>query len=223
MIFRLFLLLCGALLLTDCRQPLRKRSLLVIGDSNGAAEEGWVFQLQQIRGGGPLVNTSLSGNTIGFSDGGDVGRNTLENLSIYLRRGYAEMGEIDEILIGLGTNDCKQQFTNYRQQVARHLETLLSRTATFFAERGQEMPRIVLLTPPAIGTDEVLSNQFQGAKQCAAELSEEIRRIANREGYCVADLQLAPGDAVLTHSHDGIHFDARGYRMLAQSIVNACY
>lgn len=223
MIYRAFLLIACAVLLVTCTQPLRKRSILVIGDSNGAAEQGWVAQLQAIRGGGPLENTSLSGNTIGFTDRGDVNRNTLENLTPYLRKGYASMGQIDEIIIGLGTNDCKQQFSDRHAEIATNLETLLTRTKAFFAERGQDLPRIVLLTPPPIATDDKLNQEFQGAKACAASLSEEIRAIAAREGYCLTDLQLKPGDEVLTHSGDGIHFDATGYKMLARAVISSCY
>lgn len=221
--YRAVLLFATVAMLLGCTQPLKKRSILVIGDSNGAAREGWVVQLQNIRGGGPLVNTSLSGNTFGFTDDGDMGRNTLENLSPYLRRGYAEMGQIDEIIIGLGTNDCKGKFADRHGEIAGNLETLLTRTAAFFSERGQDMPRVILLTPPPIATDDKLNAQFQGAKACAGAVSEDIRRIANREGFCVADLQLKPGDAVLTHSSDGIHFDAAGYRMLAEAVVKQCY
>ncbi|MCP9236411.1 GDSL-type esterase/lipase family protein [Lewinella sp. JB7] len=210
------------LLLAGCAVPFKKRSLLVIGDSNGAAAQGWVAQLQQIRGGGPLVNTSVSGNTFGFPDDG-VERNTLENLTPYLRRGYAEMGAIDEIIIALGTNDCKEKFADRREEIGRHLQTLLQRTRAFFAERGQEVPRIVLVTPPPAGADDRVSTEFRGVKACTATLSDFLREIAVGEGYCVADLQQKPGDAVLVHSDDGIHFTAQGYRMLARSIVSACY
>ncbi|WP_420457716.1 SGNH/GDSL hydrolase family protein [Neolewinella sp.] len=217
-----FLLLVTTLLMT-CTTPLRKRNLLIIGDSNGAAREGWVAQLQDIRGGGPLVNTSLGGNTIGFTDDGDMGRNTLENLTPYLRRGYAELGGIDEILIALGTNDCKQKFGDRHDEIITNLETLLSRTQAFFTERGQDMPRIVLLTPPPAGANEMVSDEFQGVKQCTADFSAELRTLAAREGYCLVDLQTKPGDRVLTYSQDGIHFDAEGYRLLARAVVSACY
>ncbi|MBB4079322.1 lysophospholipase L1-like esterase [Lewinella aquimaris] len=223
MFFRLLSLLFVTALLIGCAVPLKKRSLLVIGDSNGAADRGWVFQLQQLRGGGPLVNTSLSGNTIGFSDNGQMDRNTLENLTPYLRRGYAEMGEIDEILIALGTNDCKDKFSDRQEEIGENLKTLLSRTRAFFEERGQDMPRIVLLTPPPTGDDDRVGDEFRGVKRCTAELSELIRGIAIDEGYCLVDLQRQPGDAVLVHSDDGIHFDGQGYRMLAKNIVSSCY
>ncbi|WP_167641615.1 SGNH/GDSL hydrolase family protein [Neolewinella marina] len=211
------------LLLGSCQQPLKKRNVLVIGDSNGAAGRGWVYQFQQQRGGGPLVNTALSGNTIGFTDAGNRERNTLENLTPYLRRGYAEMGGIDEILIGLGTNDCKEQFADEHGQIAANLITLLDRIGTFFADRGQDLPRIVLLTPPPVGEDAVVNASFQGARACTAALSAEVRRIAAERGLCLVDWQARPGDAVLEFSDDGIHFSERGYEMLARQVVRACY
>ncbi|WP_168797502.1 SGNH/GDSL hydrolase family protein [Neolewinella litorea] len=212
-----------ALVLSSCQVPLKKRSVLVIGDSNGAADRGWVYQFQQLRGGGPLVNTALSGNTIGFTDDGNVERNTLENLTPYLRRGYAEMGAIDEILIGLGTNDCKQKFSDRHDQLVANLDTLLDRIARFFGERGQDLPRIVLLTPPPVGEDAQVNGSFQGARACTAAFSDEIRRTAATRGFCLVDWQQRPGDAVLEQSADGIHFDARGYEMLARQIVRSCY
>jgi lysophospholipase L1-like esterase len=223
MMLRLFLAVFLLSILTTCALPLKKRNLLVIGDSNGAAEQGWVVQLQQIRGGGPLVNTSLSGNTLGFTDAGRMERNTLENLTPYLRRGYAEMGGIDEILIGLGTNDCKVKFADRHDEIIVNLDTLLSRTQAFFDSRGQELPRIVLLTPPPVGPREQLNEEFQEARACTAAYSAELRRLAAARGYCLVDWQEQPGDRVLVHSRDGIHFNAEGYRMLAREVVAQCY
>ena len=223
MLTRSLLLLVLFGLLMTCSVPLKKRSILVIGDSNGAARDGWVVQLQNLRSGGPLVNTSLSGNTIGFNDEGNMQRNTLENLSPYLRKGYAEMGGIDEILIALGTNDCKRKFSDRHDEIITNLDTLLSRTQAFFTERGQDMPRIVLLTPPPAGADGVVSEEFQGVKQCTADFSAELRSLAARAGYCLVDLQQRPGDRILTYSRDGIHFDAQGYKLLAREVVSSCY
>ncbi len=211
------------LLLAGCSVPFKKRNVLVIGDSNGAAGRGWVYQLQQLRGNGPLVNTALSGNTIGFTDDGNVERNTLENLTSYLRRGYAEMGGIDDILIGLGTNDCKQKFSDRHGEIPANLDTLLNRTQRFFAERGQDMPRIVLLTPPPVAEDAVVSAEFRGARACTEELSAALRRTATLRGYCLVDWQERPGDEILEQSDDGIHFNERGYEILARQVVRSCY
>ncbi|PPK88522.1 lysophospholipase L1-like esterase [Neolewinella xylanilytica] len=222
-LFRSFTGLLLVFFLAGCQPPLAKRNILVIGDSNAAAADGWVFQLQRMRNRGPLVNTALSGNTFGFTDNGNRDRNTLENLTVYLRRGYAEMGGIDEILIGLGTNDCKDQFSDREAEVVTNLEEVLTRIRRFFDERGQDFPRIVLLTPPPVAGNEVVSAEFQGARDCTAALSGTLRTIATREGFCLVDWQERPGDEILVHSEDGIHFNREGYQLLARQVVRSCY
>lgn len=212
----------GLLWLAACNPPLNKKHLLVLGDSNGVGK-GWVYQLQELRDGGPLVNTSLSGNTIGFNyNGSDLSKNTLENLTPYLRKGYAEMGSIDDILIALGTNDCKVEFADQRERVGANLESLLDRTNAFFEERGQPLPRFVILSPPPLKDKDVVE-QFTGATACTKELTETYRTIAAERGICFVDFQVSPGASVLQYSKDGIHFDAEGYRLIAQSVLKACY
>lgn len=208
------------LLFTACSTKLSERNLLVIGDSNGE-REGWVFQLQKVRKGGPLVNTSLSGNTIGFDYDGDRSKNTLENLTRYLRKGYAEMGGIDEILICLGTNDCKARFADDHNKIKGHLASLVDRSRSFFADRGQEVPRFVIMTPPAM--DDTKLEEFAGGESCIAALAESIRSYAAAEGICVVDLQKKPGQRLLDYSEDGIHFNATGYAAWAEAIITACY
>lgn len=223
MLYRsLFLFLIFATLLTACKPSASKRSILVIGDSN-AVGEGWVYAFQELRGGGPLVNTAIGGNTVGFDGQNTIRRNTLEQLTSYLRRGYAEMGAIDEIIIGLGTNDCKAEYADRRAEGRANLDKLLERTKAFFSERGQPLPRIVLLTPPPAGADAVVSDEFRGVKACLADLSDHIRAVAAREDLCLVDLQRQPGDAILNDSRDGIHFGAEGYRAIAGAVLGGCY
>ncbi len=215
-------LLFLALLLTTCSLPLNKKRLLVLGDSNGE-RQGWVYHLQQQRGGGPLVNTSLSGNTVGFDyDGSKLKLSTLENLTGYLRKGYAEMGAIDEVLIALGTNDCKVGFAEEHDRIGANLDTLLDRSTAFFRERGQEVPRFVLLSPPPLDDADVVA-QFAGATACVRSVTEAYRRIAARRGLCFVDLQADPGPSVLQYSEDGIHFGPAGYEQLAAAVIRQCY
>lgn len=207
-------------LLTSCTTGFQKRNILVLGDSNGE-REGWVFHLQKIRGGGPLVNTSLSGNTYGFNYDGQRDRNTLENLTTYLRRGYAEMGGIDEVLIALGTNDCKARFRDDHDKIKDHMMTLIDRTRAFFTDRGQDVPRFVLLTPPPM--DDGRIEEFAGGESCIAALSAAIRTYAAEQNICLVDLQQKPGQELLEQSRDGIHFNAAGYQQWAEAIVAECY
>lgn len=208
------------LTLSTCTTGFQSKNILVIGDSNGE-REGWVYQLQQVRGGGPLVNTSLSGNTIGFDYGSDQSMNTLANLKTYLRKGYAEMGGIDEILIALGTNDCKSRFSDDHAKIREHLTTLLDRSEAFFTDRGQSVPRIVLLTPPPMDDSKV--EEFAGGEACIASLGAIIREMAAERSLCLVDLQQKPGPKLLQYSRDGIHFNAEGYKAWAKAIVESCY
>ena len=194
----------------------------MLGDSNGE-RQGWVYQLQQLRGGGPLTNTSISGNTIDYKYGGsDLRLSTVENLSEYLRNGYAEMGAIDEILIGLGTNDCKVEFGQDATEIGANLERLLDATTKFFGDRGQETPRIVILSPPPLD-DRDKQGEFANATACTVAVTAAYRRIATERGHCFVDLQNKPGPRVLEDSRDGIHFGKDGYVMIAQSVLRACY
>jgi lysophospholipase L1-like esterase len=211
---------CLLLSLLGCGTGLKQKNILVIGDSNGVGQ-GWVYKLQAVRGGGPLVNTSLSGNTLGFNYGGDRSKNTLENLTIYLRKGYADMGGIDEILICLGTNDCKASFADKHGEIGENLNVLLTNTKAFFTERGQDVPNIVLLTPPAMDDSKIA--EFAGGEACIEALSASIREIALTEGLCLVDLQKKPGQNLLQYSKDGIHFNAEGYELWAEAIVETCY
>ncbi len=221
--FTSLLLLSLLLGLSSCQTPLAKRNILIIGDSNGEDAKGWVFQFQQLRKGGPVVNTAVGGNTIGFDGMGSARLNTIQQLTSYLRRGYAEMGGIDEIIIGLGTNDCKQQYRGLDAERHVNYRRLLKEITDFFEERGQDIPRIVLLSPPPAGEDGVLSEEFQGAAACVAELTIFLQELAESAGYCYVNLLEKPGSKLLEHSPDGIHFQASGHELIARQLLKKCY
>ncbi|MEL7161984.1 MAG: GDSL-type esterase/lipase family protein, partial [Bacteroidota bacterium] len=181
-----------------------------------------VYHLQEARGGGPLVNTALSGNTIGFNYGGDLSKNTLENLTGYLRTGYAELGEIDDVLISLGTNDCKGEFAERHDEIAGMLRQLVDRTQAFFTERGQDVPRIVLITPPPLDGSKSNAN-FSAATPCVEAVAGAYRDLAAEKGLCLVDLHKNPGTGVLTYSKDGVHFSKEGYAEMAAAILETCY
>ncbi|MEL6141112.1 MAG: GDSL-type esterase/lipase family protein [Bacteroidota bacterium] len=217
------LLLLSILCYTACQPALKKRRILVLGDSNGAVQSGWVYQFQQLRGGGPLVNTSVSGNTIGFNGLGDERLNTLSQLVPYLRRGYAEMGAIDDVIIALGTNDCKITYADASAERHVNYRSLLEEIKKFFTDRGQSLPKIILLSPPPIDDAKTEEGEFKGAAACVTELASFISELATSEGYCTTNLITSLGDQLLKYSEDGIHFDATGYELIARELVESCY
>lgn len=219
----LFYFILCTLTLTACTTGLKKRNILVIGDSNGSVANGWVYQFQRLRKGGPIVNTSASGNTVGFDGMGTSKLNTLDQLVVYLRKGYAELGSIDEIIIALGTNDCKYEYRDATADRHVNYRKLLEETKKFFTERGQEIPRIVILSPPPAAVDAVVNAEFKGASSCVEELAGFLAELALEGGYCYSNLLLKPGQQLLSNSPDGIHFDAIGYEKIARQLLEDCY
>lgn len=195
----------------------------MIGDSNGAAEKGWVFQFQQLRKGGPLVNTSVSGNTVGFDGMGSSNLNSLDQLVVYLRRGYAELGAIDEIIIALGTNDCKSEYRDATANRHVNFRKLLDETRNFFKDRGQDIPRIVIMSPPPIAADLPANSEFKNGATCVEELAIFLGDLAAEYGYCYTNLISRRGTELLKNSKDGVHFDAIGYEKIARQLITECY
>lgn len=64
------------------------KSILILGDSNGAFEYGWVNQLKKLRPADRIENTSIAGNTIGFNNLNRKSLNTLGNIDLYLEECY---------------------------------------------------------------------------------------------------------------------------------------
>lgn len=169
-----------------------------------------------------MVNTSISGNTIGFDGQGKKRLNSVDQLTVYLRRGFAEMGGVDEIIIALGTNDCKAEYRPNTEEREKYYVTLLDNIERFFKERGQEIPRIVLLSPPPMGPEDRLSTTFKGGSECVASFTEYLGELAARRGLCFSDLSKTQRD-LLQYSEDGVHFDVTGYELIARKLIQDCY
>jgi lysophospholipase L1-like esterase len=93
--------------------------ILTIGDSNGAFEGSWVEKLKQAHDGYLIYNTSVSGNTIGFNNNNKTSLNTLLNVDRYLDEADDYLDGLDDIIIMLGTNDCKAVFADSLKMVLK--------------------------------------------------------------------------------------------------------
>lgn len=212
------LLILAGLLFT-CGTPLRKRAILVIGDRHAALAEGWVTQLQALRKGGPLVNTARVGMHIGTTPRGQSDLNALERVVAHLRQGFAEMGSVDEVIIQLGTDECvNPSFTEDLTRPAQFRD-LLAAIQSFFDQRGQPRPRIVLLSPPIL-TNEV-ANQL-AETNCAKQIATDLEELAAREGYCFVDLRQQARLSEQALPTEG-SYTPEGYRIMARLLLDECY
>ena len=192
------------------------KSILTIGDSNGAAENGWVNQLKKIRSADLIVNTSVSGNTIGFDNANLSQLNTLTMVDLYLQKGIDNAKFIDCIVILLGTNDCKAIFDDQLKEVPKNLEKLI--IAIQNSTKFNETPRIIIASPPPYGADEILLEKYKGGSERVRFLTIEFEKVAKKTGVEFVDIHTPLEPVFNILSHDGVHLSEEGQTIIAKLI-----
>lgn len=218
---KMITLLIISLAFIGCNPPLSKRNLLIIGDDHAAGNAGWVFHFQQLRKSGPYVNTAVIGATTAFPSPSEPTLNTLDQLIPYLRKGFAEMGAIDEVIIQLGTNDCQTQYQSSDVERSVKFRELIDQVQAFFGERGQPEPRIVLISPPLMA-NEVANEAFKNANPCLKAIATDLALLAQKRGFCYLDLstnQQLPNYL----NEDGVSYQAEGLKLMTTLLKSACY
>ena len=190
--------------------------IVAIGDSNGAFENGWVTQLQNLRTKDRISNYSVSGNTIGFDNLGRADLNTLKNLEGFLSDAEDKVGYIDLVLVMLGTNDCKKVFENQQKEVVKNMRRLIREIKTH--QYSSKTPKILMVLPPPYGSDKQLIEKYYGAAKRLDNLVLEFKKVAQSENLNVVDVHTNMESLLLPHSPDGVHFDTPAYRLIAWKI-----
>lgn len=196
------------------------RTIVTVGDSNGASEHGWVAQLRKLRPQDLIINQSISGNTFGFDNRGQQSKNTLRNILHYLRRAEIEAGgrPLDEIIINLGTNDCKAVFDDRVSEIPEHMDRLIEMIRGFAYARPSA-PRITIVSPPPYGPDSVLKDKYHGGDVRVRRLILELKRVAHKHGIAFVNIYdtLKPDYAEL--APDGVHMEAAGQKTIARQVT----
>lgn len=201
------------MLLDAALQHIPSRTVLLLGDSNGANAIGWVYQLQKYRFHDLFYNTSVSGNTIGFDNSGKVSKNTLKNVVKHLETVDPNKNSLDQILIMLGTNDCKQVFDERLSEVPGHYRALLD-SITFYYNDAPKQPAIIMLSPPPYGDDDQLQEKYQGAAERIRYLNKEFQLVADAYQVPYIDMQPLLWPMFDAISRDGVHFNEEGYTLV---------
>lgn len=222
MILRILLIL-SLFSFVSCGGPGKSQRWLVIGDELAFEGGGWVYQLQQERKGGDLLNVSRPELTGAFNLNRDRQLNASEQINNYLRRAYAEMGGLDVIIIALGLNDCRDEFIGRDQDRREGFAALLERIPTFFTERGQDMPKVVVATPARLPSPQGAGSGFERTPRCLDELAVEIRDLVLAQGFCLADWQQSPGEAIYTQRPSPGELTIEGNRMLVNQLLKDCF
>lgn len=217
------LVLLGVFTAWTCGSPQKGERWLLIGDDLAHDRGGWAYQLQQERRGGDLLNVSRPEMTAAFNLNRDRQLNAGEQINNFLRRAYAEMGGLDVVVIALGLNDCRDEFIGRNQERREGFETLLARITTFFAERGQDRPKIIVATPLPLSPEQQAGGGFERAARCIDELAVEIRDAVLAEGFCLTDWHQLPGPATLPHRTSPAELEVAGNQLVVAQLLADCF
>jgi lysophospholipase L1-like esterase len=192
--------------------------ILTIGDSNGAAQDGWVVQLTKLCPEISIINKSISGNTIGFDNNGRENLNALRMIETYLQEAEKEAGPnpIDLVLINLGTNDSKAVFDDRKTEVPQNLTKLISFIQNYSFQNIR--PAITIVSPPPYGPDSIMKEKYHGGNKRVRALVPQFEQIAQNMGCGFINIYDVLKPVYDQYSPDGVHMKAEGQLLIAQTI-----
>lgn len=198
-----------------------KRKVLCIGDSNGAAENGWPQQLSKCMPYSSLINISVSGNTIGFNNLGQPRLNTLANINRYLDSAYTVAGgNIDLLLIGLGTNDTKSIFRDKQDSVPANLNALLIAIKTYCTGKKLKTPRICVISPPPADHTKADPVKYGGAEERIVANNLHFKKICTALQVDYLDIHTPLLPDLETRTTDGIHLTETAQYYVATRLIH---
>lgn len=213
------LILLFLIFLFIVRISAQKKNVMVLGDSNGAFDSGWVYQLSRLHPEVNFINFSIAGNTIGFDNLNKDTLNTLKNINKYLKKALEVSGKIDIILIMLGTNDCKAIYDSLQPKVVKNLDSLINILVNY--KYPVKKPDIVIITPPPAGHDSILQSKYYGILKRLKNLIPEYKKIALKYNVHFIDIFTPLEKDLYELTTDGIHFKTIGYIKIAEIIDNS--
>jgi lysophospholipase L1-like esterase len=206
----------------DKNKNLGSFKILTIGDSNGEFDFGWPQQLTKLMPYAVVINKSIAGNTIGFDNLDQPKLNTLTNIGQYLDDSFCKLGkdgELDFILIGLGTNDTKAIFKDRQKEVAANMSTLLQKINSYLKAHNKQTPHICIITPSPIDELKADAVKYGGGDLRIRENNKQFSKVAasNHADYIDSYNNLKVNFSEKTT--DGIHLNEKAQFELATIIL----
>ena len=161
-----------------------------------------------------VIEEGCNGRTTIYDDPIDGWKNGLN----YLKPCLHSHKPVDIVVMMLGTNDLKSVFGLSAQQIAEGAGVLVNTIQTFTLEKYGCQPKIVLISPPEIGSG-ISSSPFYGSfLEDAIDRSRQFpryyREVAERYG-CV---YLNAAEWIEPSKVDSLHLDPEAHRILAERL-----
>ena len=198
------------------------KSILCFGDSNtyGESPEGygryerherWTGILQAALGPDYLViEEGLNGRTTVWDDAVEGDKSGIKHLPMCLET----HAPLDLVVLMLGSNDFKRRFSVTPRDIAASAEALV--VTILKADNGRRMtpPRILLVSPIALGEETFLGEIFGNRRQDSLRLGALMADVAARRGCEFLDAATVAEPSPL----DGLHMDRESHKKLAAAL-----
>lgn len=196
-------------------------NILCFGDSNTygispvdgkrlAAEERWPSLLGIKLGAGYEVIEAGQPNRTLVNDPPFSG----DKLGIKYLEPYLAAYHLDVIIIQLGTNDLKRRFALSPADIANALETLILDIKNYYLHR--ELPKIMILSPPAVYEVGAYQSIYAGAELKAKLLVEEFRNVAESNNCCFVNCF----ELITTCPSEGVHLPISQHEVLVEHLIS---
>ena len=202
------------------------KTILCYGDSNtyGYVPETGLRYPRDVRYPGRLQ--MFLGDEYFVIEEGCNGRTTVEDDPIdgwkngldYLRPCLHSHKPIDLVVLMLGSNDLKQTFHLTGAQIAQNAGVLVDVIKEFTEEKQGFVPKIILVSPPEIGTG-IRTSPFYGAFYESAidesrKFPENYKAVADTKGCIFFDA----AKYIYPSETDSLHLTPEGHRILAEEL-----
>lgn len=161
-----------------------------------------------------VIEEGCNGRTTIHDDPIDGWKNGLD----YLRPCLNSHKPVDIVILMLGSNDLKATFRLSAREIADGAAVLVDVIKTFCMEKQGFIPKIILVSPPEIGSD-IKTSPFYGAfYEDAIERSKQFpqhyMKVAEKHGciYFNAAEHVSPSEA------DSLHLTPGGHEKLAEKL-----
>ncbi len=184
------------------------KRIFIYGDSNAWGDnfvgprvrysDRWVNRLKrELRGKAHIIANGLPGRIAGdFCES-----KPYKNGKQAFTKALQQAGNVDTIIIALGTNDLQQLYSRTAQAIIQDLIDY---------QKLAHGTNVIYILPPAFSTGEDSGPEF-------TEQSEEVRQEILRHKDSLGEYIELP----LMPLSDGIHFSAKGHCLLARIVKNA--
>jgi lysophospholipase L1-like esterase len=171
----------------------------------------WPGRLQKLLGKDfYVIEEGLGGRTTSLDDPGEEGRNGKTFLLPCLR----SHRPIDLVILMLGTNDLKAQFSETAEEIAQRAGQLVSTIQHSQAGKGNGDPLVLLIAPPPLGKLTAFEAEFAGG----IEKSHQFGSLYWKQADLLGCEFLDAGKIIRSSDKDGLHWEAEEHLKLAAAV-----